>query len=188
MNPFDQWPVWGLALAIFTLRVVDVTLGTVRVVAVVEGRPFRAIAVGFVEILIWITAVAQVVTRVQDSPVLLLAFAAGFAGGNACGILLERFVGTAPCVVRMIASQDGHAIAGLLRSQGHHVTTVAGEGRDGPRTLMFTSCARRHLPHVLASAGRLDPHLFYTVERFSRTGRPAPPTATGWRAFLWKTK
>lgn len=180
-------PVWALAVCIFLLRITDVSLGTVRTILVVQGRLPFSVLIGFFEVLIWLTAVSQVIVRLRESPVLLLAFAAGFAVGNACGILLERHLGIGQCVVRMIAAQEGDAIAARLRGMGHVLTSFVGQGLDGPRTLMFTACSRRELHSVIAAAASLDPQLFYTVDRFSQTGQVGPlPHPSGWRTTIKK--
>lgn len=187
MDLFTTMPVWALALSIFLLRIVDVSLGTVRTIFVVQGRMPFSVAIGFVEVLFWVTAVSQVIVRVQDDPVLILAFAAGFAAGNACGIVLEQRLNIGRCVVRMIVRREAEAIAARLRAMGHAITSFEGRGEDGPRTLMFTACSRRELQRIISTAASLEPGLFYTVDRFSRSGQLDPlPHPTGWRAVLKK--
>jgi uncharacterized protein YebE (UPF0316 family) len=181
-------PVWLLAVGVFFLRIVDVSLGTLRTISVVQGRTWRSVVIGFVEVLIWVAVVSQVAVRVHDNPILLVAFAGGFAAGNACGILLERRLAMGTCVVRMIASRESAGIADRLRSMGFVITSFEGQGRDGPRTLLFTSCPRRDLAEVVSAAAELDPSLFYTVERFSQAVHAWPlPHPTGiWAVFKKK--
>jgi uncharacterized protein YebE (UPF0316 family) len=187
MDFIEVFPVWVVALCIFTLRIIDVSLGTLRTLTVVQGRIALSVVIGFFEILIWVTAISQVVTRITESPILPLAYAAGFAGGNACGIVLERRLGIGLCVVRMIVSERAGDVAERLRTMGHVLTTFEGHGRDGPRTLMFTTCQRRRVPDLTAAVAAIDPRVFYTVDRFSRTGHAMPlPHPTGWRAVLKK--
>jgi len=187
MEALDSLPVLGLAILIFGLRVLDVSLGTLRTVAVVQGRLTLSVLVGFVEILVWITAISHVLARVQEEPILLFAFAGGFAVGNACGIALERAIGIGLVVVRMIVSQQVDAIATRLRSMGHVLTSFVGEGRDGPRTLMFTTCPRRAASRVIAEVAAFDPSMFYTVDRYSHPGHGGPlPHPTGWRSIFKK--
>ncbi len=47
---FTDLPMWGVAMAIFFMRVFDVALGTVRTIAVVHGHTRWAVALGFLEI------------------------------------------------------------------------------------------------------------------------------------------
>jgi uncharacterized protein YebE (UPF0316 family) len=180
-------PVWAVAALIFGLRVVDVSMGTLRTITVVHGHIVVAMLLGFFEVLIWVTAVSQVVLRIRETPLLAVAFAAGFAAGNACGIALERRLAFGSCVVRMISSVEGETLATKLRELGQVVTTFPGRGRDGPRTLLFTACPRRKLETIVGIARSVDPRLFYTVERFTRADSASPlPHPTGWRAVLKK--
>lgn len=187
MEGLESIPVWAVAAGIFALRIVDVSLGTFRTISVVHGRIRLSVVVGFVEVLIWVTAVSQVVTRMAESPILPFAYAAGFAAGNAAGIAIERRIGIGTCVIRMIVNEGPDRVAKALRSMGRVLTTFRGEGHDGPRTLMYTVCPRRDLKKMLGVVQGIDPHVFYVVERFSQTGQLAPlPHPTGWRAVFKK--
>jgi len=187
MEFFANMPLWSVAVVVFCLRIVDVSLGTVRTLFVVQGRLAVSVMIGFVEVLIWVTAVSQVIVRIHESPLLVVAFAAGFAAGNAVGILLERRLALGTCVLRMIIKQEGDAVAAALRRAGHVVTTFDGEGRDGVRKLVYTTCPRRELRQVIDVAKQIDPGLFYVVDRFSQSGHLGPlPDPTGWRAVFKK--
>jgi uncharacterized protein YebE (UPF0316 family) len=187
MDFIDGVPLWLVAASIFSLRIVDVSLGTIRTLFVVQGRLIVAVMIGFVEVLVWVTAVSQVIVRINDSPLLVLAFAGGFATGNAVGILLERRLAIGTCVLRMIADENGEAIAAALRSRGLVVTTFDGEGQDGACKLVHTSFPRRDLQSMIRLAKGIEPGLFYVVDRFSQTGPVGPlPHPTGWRAVLKK--
>lgn len=82
-------PVWVLAILIFLLRIVDVSLGTLRTISVVRGRVRASMMFGFAEVLVWSVAVTQVFVGKAPMPV-LLGYAAGYAAGNAVGIVLEQ--------------------------------------------------------------------------------------------------
>ncbi|MDY0002797.1 MAG: DUF5698 domain-containing protein [Polyangia bacterium] len=181
-------PVWLLALLIFCFRVVDVSLGTVRTLSVVQGRITLSVVLGFFEVLIWITAVSQVIAGIRESALLLIAYAGGFAAGNAVGILIESRIGLGSVVVRLISTKAGHDIADALRGNGWRLTTFLGEGRNGPVTLIYLTCPRRVLPSVIERARAIDPQVFWAVESLREQSQGAPamatPHSTGWRAVL----
>jgi uncharacterized protein YebE (UPF0316 family) len=186
-------PVWLLCVLIFGLRICDVTLGTVRTVSIVKGYLSLAVALGFFEVLIWILAVSQVIVRINESIFLALAFAGGFAAGNAVGILVERRLAMGTSVVRILSNTHGEAIAAALREDGHDVTVFDGEGPDGPITLLYAVTPRRRTHHILQHARSIDPELVYVSEpahesfRGAGTPRLRPvPHATGWRAVFKK--
>jgi uncharacterized protein YebE (UPF0316 family) len=176
--------VWRLAGFIFFLRICDVSIGTLRTISVVNGRLRLSVVLGFFEILLWVTAISQVILRVREHPALMLAYAGGFAVGNAMGITLERKLALGRSVIRVI-SERGDAIADVLARFGHVLGVFESE-RSGIRTrLVFATLARRDLPRAVVEARTVDPGLFYVVERFSETSYLSPlPSATGWRAVL----
>jgi len=177
-------PVWGLAALIFLLRVADVSVGTMRTIVVVNGRIRLSVALGFVEVLIWIIAVSQVILRLRESPVLVVAYAGGFAAGNAVGILVERRLALGQCVVRMI-SNEGELVAGALASIGRVRGVFRSETDTPSARLVFATLPRSDLPEAVRRARAVDPDVFYVVDRFSQTnGRTPLPHATGWRAIL----
>jgi uncharacterized protein YebE (UPF0316 family) len=163
-------PVPILAALIFCLRIVDVSLGTIRTISVVEGRLRLSVLLGFFEVLIWITAVSQVIQRIDESPLLLLAYAAGFASGNAVGILIEQRIAMGTCVVRFISMERGPLLADALRENGRPVTTFVGQGRDGERQLVYVIVPRKQVGTLLDAARAVDPGVFYVVERVTDLG------------------
>ncbi len=179
------WPLWALGIAVFLLRIVDVSLGTVRTIAVVQGRTKMSVFLGFLEVLIWITVVSQVIARVKESPFLLLAYACGFAAGTATGIWLERKLAFGYVVIRIISAEAGKEIADRLTAMNQPYTLFRGEGRTGPRTLIYVLCARGDLDRILEAARSVDPDMFYAVERASEASHVSLlPQPSGWRAVL----
>ncbi|MCC9606071.1 DUF5698 domain-containing protein [Blastopirellula sp. JC732] len=182
----DQ-PFWVVAAFIFCTRILDVSIGTLRTISVVQGRLGLSVCLGFFEVLIWTIAISQVISGIGENPVYLFAYAGGFAAGNAVGIRLERFLALGHVVVRMISPHDGLKVAKALREEKQRVTTFTGEGREGPVLLIYMNCHRRKLKRLLKIAIENDPTLFYTVEpvQSHNEGLNIPlPHRTGWRAFL----
>jgi uncharacterized protein YebE (UPF0316 family) len=185
-------PVWLLCVVIFILRICDVTLGTVRTVSIVKGYLTLAVVLGFFEVMIWILAVSQVIWRINESIFLALAFAGGFAAGNAVGILVERRLAMGTSVVRILSSNHGTEIAEAVRDEGHDVVVFDGVGADGPVTLVYAVAPRRIAPKMLQRARSIDPALLYVSEPAHESFKgPAlrlrpVPHATGWRAVFKK--
>lgn len=186
MEIIDTFPIWTLAAVIFGLRVVDVSLGTVRTLSVVQGWVPLAMALGFTEILVWVTAISHVITNISQHPYLPFAYAGGFAVGNAVGITLERRLALGNVAVRLI-TEYGEQVTKALGDLSHVVTSINGTGSHGPVQLLYITCQRRNLAKLIATARNIDTALFYVVERFAETSRLAPlPQPTGWRAVLKK--
>ena len=73
-----KWVI--LPLLIFIARLIDVSLGTLRIIFVSHGLKYIAPLVGFVEINVWLLAIGQIMQNL-DNLVCSLAYAGGFAMG-----------------------------------------------------------------------------------------------------------
>lgn len=158
--------VFGSALgplAIFLLRIVDVSLATVRMLISVRGQKRLVPVIGFFEVLIWITAVGHAV-QYLDSPVHLIGYAAGFAAGNVVGLWLEEKMALGWTALRVMSAHGGVEIAEALRERGFGVTEFPAQGRDGRMEVVYAVFRRRHLPLALAQVNTWDPGAFVTVE------------------------
>ncbi len=177
-------PVWQLAILIFCFRIGDVSIGTMRTVSVVNGRVGLSVILGFFEVLLWTVAVSGTILRIQEDPLLPIAYAGGFAAGNGVGILLERKLALGRVAVRMISDQ-AEKLVQLVEQHGKVVAQFAAGPEDSHRSLLFTILPRKKLPGVLKAAHDLDPNLFWVSERFAEMSRLQPlPHATGWRGLL----
>lgn len=173
------------AVLIFLLRIVDVSLGTVRTISMVNGRIALSVLLGFFEVLIWIAVIAQVFVGVTESPILLVAYAAGFAAGTGVGIAIERKLAIGIQILHVISSQHGDEIAQELRELGQPVTSIMSEGLEGPVRMLHTTCPRRSAPKLVETALAVDPDALCIIETVTGISRrvSVPPHPTGWRGL-----
>jgi uncharacterized protein YebE (UPF0316 family) len=168
-----------LPLVVFLARIADVSLGTLRINFVARGFKIRASLIGFVEVLIWITIVAQIVRQVH-SWANILAFAGGFAAGTYVGMRIEEHLAIGNVWVRVIAPLDPNPLVTALRTDGYGVTLLDARGAGGPTTILLILARRSHLGGVLLRIRAHLPEAFYTVEDVRATrqgifpGRSAP--------------
>lgn len=156
------WVLVGLPLLIFTARLTDVTLGTVRIIFVSRGLRKVAPLVGFFEILVWLVAISQVLQHL-DKPLNLVAYAAGFATGTYCGILLEGKLGLGLLALRVITEEDASELTEELRGARFGVTSFAARGVRGRVRLLFTILQRSDLERALEIVRRRHPRAFVSV-------------------------
>lgn len=153
---------WGPVL-IFGLRIVDVSLGTVRILLSVRGHRLLVPIIGFFEVLLWIFAVGNAI-RELDSLFHVLGYAAGFSAGTIVGIWIEEKLAIGISTMRIITPHTGAELASRLRELGCGVTEFLGQGRFGAVQLVYTVVPRRTMPTVLTEIERIDPDAFVTVE------------------------
>ncbi len=155
------------ALLIFCLRLVDVSIGAIRIVMIVRGERWTAGLLGFFESLTWVIAAGLVFSNL-DSPVRMVAYAAGFGAGTILGSTMERKLKIGKTVLRVITPIDTPEVAPALRQAGFGVTVVNAEGKQGDVRLAFTVIPRRRADEALRIVSRVNPEAFLTLEDVSQ--------------------
>ncbi len=174
---------------IFAARVVDVSLGTLRTIAIVHGRTTMSFWLGFFESAIWLAVVSTIVQTVAAQPLYGVIYACGFATGNLVGIKIEQRIALGNLILRVISRSNSKHLVETLRNQGYRITTFMGEGKSGPVTELYIVCRRRDLKSLLGKIVAIDPEAFYVTEQagsVSNVYRPIMQPVTGWRAILKK--
>ena len=156
------------ALIIFSLRLADQSLGTMRALLVSKNKPIYAALIGLVESAIWIVAISQVMNNIDDT-LLIVAYAAGFAAGTILGSYIERIVGVGNIVVRVFSPANSPSVAEALRENGHGVTVIDGEGKDGSVKIYLCVIPRRKLKSVLNMIEEINPNAYITTDMANPT-------------------
>jgi len=159
---FQTYPV-ALPIFIFFARILDVTLGTLRIISLSRGWKRLAPVLGFVEVFIWVVAISQLVRNLTHFSS-YLAYAAGFAAGNYIGMWIEEKLALGTLSVRIFAVFEGDELSKRLADAGFGVTVLDGHGSGGPVKVLFTTIHRRELEQVEKIIHELNPKMFYSVE------------------------
>ena len=152
-----------IPLLIFLARIVDVTIGTARVIFVSRGYRALAAATGFFEVLIWLLAIGQIMKNLSN-PICYIAYASGFALGNYIGITLTEKLSLGTVLVQVLTNRDDSALVQALKKSDYGVTTVQAQGAFEPVNLVFTIVPRSHLDEVLRIIQQHNPKSFYTIQ------------------------
>lgn len=152
---------WG-PLIIFFLRIVDVSLATVRMLLAVRGVKLLAPLIGFFEVLVWIFAVGNAI-KYLDSPLHLVGYGLGFSTGTLVGMMMEEKMAFGMATVRVVSKHGGVELAEALRERGFGVTEYSGLGREGHVEVVDAVMRRRDLPLVFKEVNLWDPDAFVTV-------------------------
>ncbi|MBN1817431.1 MAG: DUF2179 domain-containing protein [Sedimentisphaerales bacterium] len=152
-----------LPILIFLSRICDVSLGTIRIIAVSRGHRFRAAILGFFEVLIWITVISRVMQNLNNIWC-YIAYAGGFATGNYVGLLIEQKLAMGQLIVRIIFRKEANELLAEMNRRGFGVTCIEGEGAKGPVHLLYSVVQRNDLEELLSLIQEYNPKAFYSIE------------------------
>lgn len=156
-------PAVYIPLFIFFARIIDVSIGTLRIMFVSKGFRAKATMLGFVEVLLWIIIVAQIFQNL-DNWMNYIAYAAGFASGNFIGMFVEEKMKMGVQMYRIIVGSGKEMLIEKLKEADFRVTTVDGEGKNGPVKIIFTVAKRKRWNELASLVTEHAPNAFYSVE------------------------
>lgn len=156
-----EWVI--IPALIFLARICDVTLGTLRIVFISKGNKVIAPLLGFIEVLIWLLAITQVMENLGNVAS-YLAWAGGFATGNFLGLRIEQKLALGQAVVRVITVEPADDLIEQLKGQGYRLTCVDARGTRGKVNLLFMIVKRKKLEEVIDIIRNYNPQAFYSIE------------------------
>lgn len=161
-SPYFTWIV--LPALIFCSRILDVSLGTLRIIFVSRGRKFVAPVLGFFEVLIWLVVISNIMANLNNW-VCFIAYAAGFATGNFVGIHLEEKLAIGMLSVRIFVADDRvEILSQKLSEKGFGVTMVKGAGKLSDTYILHCIIRRKEYACIVAIINDVDGSLFYYAE------------------------
>jgi uncharacterized protein YebE (UPF0316 family) len=175
-----------LPLLIFSARIFDVSINTIRIIYVLGGRRVIATLLGFFESFVWLMAISQIFEHL-DNWVCYVAYPAGFASGILVGMMIEERIAYGKVIVRIITRKDVKELLTYLNKQYLRYTHVNAQGPDGHENLVFTVLERERLDQLLATLKDILPTAFYTVEKVNRAGESGTVVqeTTRWSIGSW---
>ncbi|MHB1252896.1 MAG: DUF2179 domain-containing protein [Candidatus Humimicrobiaceae bacterium] len=150
------------SLAIFFGRIIDVTLGTIRINFIVRRKKIFAAAIGFFEVTIFVAVIARVIQDLSNNIYGIFAYGAGFAVGTLIGVTISDKLSKDLISTNIISKNKSEEIEEFLRKEGFGVTCYKGYGKDGDVKIINVVCRQIHYPRLNKMLFKLDPDLFVT--------------------------
>lgn len=152
-----------LPFLIFLSRIVDVSLGTVRIVMVSKGQKIWAPILGFFEVLIWLIAISRIFENL-DNWVCYFAYALGYAIGNYVGLKLEEILAMGIVRIQIITRKTARELIEKMKASGYGITYHDAKGGSEDVSIIYSIIKRTELPKVVKQIKTYNPNAFYSIE------------------------
>lgn len=151
-----------LALTIFIVRIVDVSLATFRTISTVKGKALIASTIGFVEAGIWFLIVKEAITSGTNNPLIVMAYAGGFAIGTLIGGLLSAKLIKGSSSVQVITSNTD--LVHQIRDKGYGVSQIEVKGKnDVKKDMLIIEVKNNTIGKLRKYIKEQDEHAFMVV-------------------------
>jgi uncharacterized protein YebE (UPF0316 family) len=150
-------PLWELLL-ILVAKVIEVSIGTMRVILISKGyrRPGTFLAI--FEILLWVFIASKVIMGIAEYPIKGIMYSLGFALGIYFGSLLENRLAVGKVLIHVICStNDAQIIMKALRDSGHGVTSIDAHGKDSDRIVLMIFANRKNKSIIINMIETMNP-------------------------------
>jgi len=152
-----------LPLLIFTARIFDVTIGTIRIILVSRGLKNLAPFFGFFEVFIWILAISRIMQNL-DNFLCYIAYAGGFALGNYVGMIVEEKIALGVLLIRIITQKNATNLIKSLQHEGYGITILDATGGKELVHVIYTIIKRSELKKAIKLINGFNPNAFYSIE------------------------
>lgn len=162
-----------LPILIFCARIVDVSLGTIRLIFVSKGEKLLSAILGFFEVIIWLLAITRIMDNLSNF-VAYIAYGLGFAVGTYVGICAEQKILIGKVIVRIVTSKDSKDLVGTLRRLKYTFTALGVDGPNGEVKSIHVIIHKKDLSKLISCLMEYDKKAYYTVEDVKIVGEYAP--------------
>jgi len=172
-----------LPLLIFMARIIDVTIGTIRIVMISKGAKKWAPFLGFVEIFIWLLAMTKIFQNL-DNWLCYFAYAGGFAAGNYIGLIIEEKLAVGIVKIQIITRKNADKLIENLKEAGYGITYHAAQGSNDFVSIIYSIIKRHEIGKVEKIIKTTNPQAFYSIEDVKTVSHmvyPIKPASRRWR-------
>lgn len=152
-----------LCVKIFFVRIIDVSLGTIRTIVTVKDRKFLASLIGFVEVFVWFVIAREALNTNETSLFVAIAYALGFATGTYIGTYLSSKYIKGNFGVQVITSNS--SLINNLRNNGYAVSVIDVKGHDEKieKFMLFIEIDKNDFNHLKKFIKNYDKKAFIVV-------------------------
>ncbi|SRR6056297_1804142 len=168
---FNYFNYLVLPLLIFFARILDVSIGTIRMIFVSKGLKKIAPVLGFFEVFIWIVAIGEIMNGVTQW-FYYLFYAGGFAAGTYVGMYLEEKLSVGKTLVRIITQKESGDLIEKFKEEGYKLTVADARGKKGEVKIIFIVINKKKLKKIVNIIQEFNPKAFYTIEDVRYVNEP----------------
>lgn len=155
-----------LYFMIFSSKIIENALATLRLIVVANGKKFIGAILQFAVALVWVLVTGVVVTNIQKDPFKIIVFALGSFAGSYLGSILEEKIALGYNLLTVIVEQEyGKEITDQLRNQHFAVTSMKAIGKDNQKYVLMIVTKRKKREEITTIIKNIDHNAMIVTEK-----------------------
>lgn len=150
--------IFLLCFKIFSARILDVSLGTIRTVFTVKGKSLTAALIGFIEVFIWFLIAREALTSNDTSLYIVISYSLGYATGTYLGGIISKKLIKSKLNVQVITNNID--LVDSLRNDGFAVSVVDIRGKDSDKYMLIIGINNNKKDSLMEKIKEYDSNAF----------------------------
>lgn len=122
--------IYLLCLIVFFVRIIDTSLGTVRMILTVRNMKKFAVLISFFEVLVWFIVVRAAINDASGSILVALSYSAGYATGVLIGMSITNKYMLNNIIINAIIHKKNRKVIKELVDNGFALSVSNVKGKD----------------------------------------------------------
>lgn len=151
---------------IFTGKVMEVSMGTLRIVLINRGERLKGSIIAFIEIIFWLVIASSVLEGWKQDVFKGLTYALAYAAGNYAGSWLDEWLafGLSSLQIVVPTLEETKKLSLYLQSLGYGITSIDVKGRnEDDHYMLIMMIKRKNLKNVMNEIQQYCPAAMITV-------------------------
>ncbi len=150
-------------LIIFFVRIIDVSMGTLRTIIVIRGKRVLGSLIAFIEVSIWFLAVKQALNVSETNLWIVASYAVGFALGTFLGSWIEERIAIGASSIQVITRGERYDLVKALRDANFAVSIINSKGLNSKNLILIIEVKRKEINNVRRIINKIDSSAFITI-------------------------
>lgn len=151
-----------LCIKVFFVRIIDVSLGTIRTIVTVKDKKLLASFIGFVEVLVWFLVAKEAISTNSNSIWIAISYSLGFATGTYIGAFISSKYIKGNFGVQVIT--NNLKLVSFLRDNGYAVSVIDVKGHEEKnKYMLFIEIDKNDFNHLQKTIKQIDSKAFIVV-------------------------
>lgn len=151
-------------IMIFFARILDVSLGSVRIILLGKEKSKLAFWIAFLEIFIWFV-IAKDALASGNNLWIAFSYCLGYATGTYIGSIISEHFIKGTLGVQIVTTHHDMSVIDSIRKEGFAVSAIdiKGKEKENSKYMLFLEINKKRFDHLRNLVKRLDPTAFVVV-------------------------
>lgn len=148
-------------IEIFLARIIDVSLGTVKTILLVKGKTITPFFIAIFEILVWYLVAREALNTEEDTILIGVSYALGYATGTLIGSKLSKYIKGVVGV--QIISNNTNKLVNILRNNGYVLSVIELKNNYNNNDMLYIQVNNNRLKELFKIINKYDNNAFVVV-------------------------